>query len=172
MKKAECKKSELTPADRLAYIETHADVLARVLFIYAKLNPGIKYVQGMNEILAPIFYAFSNDQNPYFYLNLEADSYICFENLMNEIQDIFIRSKDNTETGIQTRIKNLNMILKIYDKEIHDHLKEEKVELQYFMFRWYTLFMTQEFEMPDILRIWDSILADDDKTWEELGPEF
>lgn len=58
MKQAECKKSELTPADRVAYIETHADVLARVLFIYAKLNPGIKYVQGMNEVLAVIYYCF------------------------------------------------------------------------------------------------------------------
>jgi hypothetical protein len=25
-------------------VEKHADVLARILFIYAKLNPGIKYV--------------------------------------------------------------------------------------------------------------------------------
>ena len=143
--------------------ETNADVISRILFIYGKKHPHIKYVQGMNEILAPIFYAFSNDQNPYFYLNLEADSYICFENLMNDIQDIFIRSKDNTPTGIQTKIKNLNMILKILDKEVHDHLKEENIELQYFAFRWYTLFLTQEFEMPDILRIWDSILADEDK---------
>jgi multisubunit Na+/H+ antiporter MnhB subunit len=37
-------------------IEKHFDVLARILFIYAKLNPGIGYVQGMNEVLAPIYY--------------------------------------------------------------------------------------------------------------------
>lgn len=30
--------------------------MSRILFIYAKLNPKILYVQGMNEILAPIFY--------------------------------------------------------------------------------------------------------------------
>jgi Rab-GTPase-TBC domain len=29
--------------------------------IFAKLNPGIRYVQGMNEVLAPIFYVFKND---------------------------------------------------------------------------------------------------------------
>lgn len=44
MKQAETKKAELTLDDKKYYIETHADVLARVLFIYAKLNPGIKYV--------------------------------------------------------------------------------------------------------------------------------
>ena len=35
---------EMTDQDRELYIETHADVLTRILFIYAKLNPGIKYV--------------------------------------------------------------------------------------------------------------------------------
>lgn len=30
--------------DTQNYIETHADVLHRILFIYAKLNPGIKYI--------------------------------------------------------------------------------------------------------------------------------
>jgi hypothetical protein len=32
------------------------DYMTRLLYIYAKLNPKIKYVQGMNEVLAPIFY--------------------------------------------------------------------------------------------------------------------
>lgn len=40
-------------------IEKHADVMSRILFIYAKLNPGVRYVQGMNEILAPIYYCFA-----------------------------------------------------------------------------------------------------------------
>lgn len=40
------------------YIETHADILHRILFIYAKLNPGIKYIQGMNEVLAVIYYCY------------------------------------------------------------------------------------------------------------------
>lgn len=36
-------------------------MIARILFVYAKLNPGVKYVQGMNEILAPIFFVFSSE---------------------------------------------------------------------------------------------------------------
>ena len=58
LRQAEQKKSELSVEDRANYIETHADVLARVLFVYAKLNPGIRYVQGMNEILAVLYYCF------------------------------------------------------------------------------------------------------------------
>ena len=35
--------------------------LKNVLIVFAKLNPGIRYVQGMNEILAPLFYVFKSD---------------------------------------------------------------------------------------------------------------
>ena len=41
--------------------EAHWEVVERILFIYAKLNPGQSYVQGMNEIIGPIYYTFAND---------------------------------------------------------------------------------------------------------------
>ena len=54
----EVKRADLKPHDRENYIETHADMLHRILFIYAKLNPGIKYIQGMNEVLAVLYHCF------------------------------------------------------------------------------------------------------------------
>ena len=38
------KKNDLTREDVSNYIESHSDALARVLFIYAQLNKGIRYV--------------------------------------------------------------------------------------------------------------------------------
>lgn len=35
--------------------------MKNILLVFAKLNQGIRYVQGMNEILAPIFYILRND---------------------------------------------------------------------------------------------------------------
>lgn len=43
--------------------EAHWEVVERILFIYAKLNPGIAYVQGMNEIVGPLYYTFATDPN-------------------------------------------------------------------------------------------------------------
>jgi len=37
------------------------EALKNILIIFAKLNPGVQYVQGMNEILAPLFYVLKND---------------------------------------------------------------------------------------------------------------
>ena len=39
----------------------HGDALRSILFVYSRTNAAIKYVQGMNEILAPIYYVFAHD---------------------------------------------------------------------------------------------------------------
>lgn len=41
--------------------EAHWEVVQRILFLYAKLNPGQGYVQGMNEIIGPIYYVLASD---------------------------------------------------------------------------------------------------------------
>ena len=43
--------------------EAHWEVVERILFVYSKLNSGQSYVQGMNEIIGPIYYTFANDPN-------------------------------------------------------------------------------------------------------------
>lgn len=35
--------------------------MCRALFIFAKLNPGLTYVQGMNELYAPLYYLCRHD---------------------------------------------------------------------------------------------------------------
>lgn len=102
-RQAEVKKGDLKPDDLKNYIESHADVLHRVLFIYAKLNPGIKYVQGMNEVLAVIYYCYldpnsKNEIVPKKYL--ESDLFFSFTNLMTELKDGFLRELDKEKTGI------------------------------------------------------------------------
>lgn len=143
--------------------ELNSDVLGRILFIFAILHPDIKYVQGMNELLAPIYYCFSNDSNSLFKNSVEADCFYCFENLMLEIKEIFLKEKDHTSTGIHARIKRIDSMIELVDPDLHNHFRCQHIETEYFAFRWFTLFFTQEFNMPEILRIWDSILTFTDK---------
>ncbi|XP_077211116.1 uncharacterized protein LOC143846542 isoform X4 [Tasmannia lanceolata] len=37
------------------------EAMRNILLLFAKLNPAIRYVQGMNEVLAPLYYVFSTD---------------------------------------------------------------------------------------------------------------
>lgn len=106
-KQQEVKKAHLHGDVRLNYIETHADVLSRMLFIYGKLNPGVRYVQGMNEILAVVYYCFwphEIEEDP-FLEYFESDLFACFTLLMAELRDGFLRTMDNEPSGINGKIR-------------------------------------------------------------------
>ncbi|XP_032979221.1 TBC1 domain family member 13 isoform X2 [Rhinolophus ferrumequinum] len=142
--------------------EAHWEVVERILFIYAKLNPGIAYVQGMNEIVGPLYYTFATDPNNEWKEHAEADTFFCFTNLMAEIRDNFIKSLDDSQCGITYKMEKVYSTLK--DKDVELYLKlEQNIKPQFFAFRWLTLLLSQEFLLPDVIRIWDSLFADDNR---------
>ncbi|XP_063172303.1 TBC1 domain family member 13 isoform X1 [Candoia aspera] len=143
--------------------EAHWEVVERILFIYAKLNPGIAYVQGMNEIVGPLYYTFATDPNGEWKGHAEADTFFCFTNLMSEIRDNFIKSLDDSQCGITYKMEKVYITLKEKDAELYMKLQEQNIKPQFFAFRWLTLLLSQEFLLPDVIRIWDSLFADDNR---------
>ncbi|XP_061657742.1 TBC1 domain family member 13 isoform X3 [Syngnathoides biaculeatus] len=143
--------------------EAHWEVVERILFIYAKLNPGIAYVQGMNEIVGPIYYTFATDPNSQWKEHAEADTFFCFTNLMSENRDNFIKSLDDSQCGITYKMESVYSMLKEKDVELYLKLLEQNIKPQYFTFRWLTLLLSQEFLLPDVIRIWDTLFSDQDR---------
>lgn len=143
--------------------EAHWEVVERILFIYAKLNPGQGYVQGMNEIIGPIYHAFASDPDVKFREFAEADSFFCFTNLMSEIRDFFIKTLDETDHGINTMMSMLMSRLKDFDLDVFHLFQLQDLKPQYYSFRWITLLLSQEFPLPDVLRIWDTLFSDPDR---------
>lgn len=138
----------------------HYDVLSRLLFIYAKVNPGLCYVQGMNEILAPIYYALMTDPTYTDYEQAEAEVFYCFSELMQQQRDAFCKALDPTDSGVRGRLSRLDALLRHKDEETWVHLNTVGVEPQFYALRWLLLLLTQEFEMPDVLALWDGFIAD------------
>ncbi|CAH0401903.1 unnamed protein product [Chilo suppressalis] len=141
--------------------EAHWEVVERMLFLYAKLNPGQGYVQGMNEIIGPIYHTFANDADKDNREHAEADCFFSFTNLMSEIRDFFIRTLDETESGINYMMDRLGSCLRSHDPAVWDRLELQELRPQYYSFRWLTLLLSQEFSLPDVERIWDSLFADE-----------
>ncbi|CAI9268727.1 unnamed protein product [Lactuca saligna] len=152
-----------------ASAKANQDALKNILIVYAKLNPGIRYVQGMNEILAPLFYVFKNDPNEDFVGNAEADTFFCFVELLSGVRDNFCKQLDNSVVGIRSTISKMSQLLKDHDEELWRHLEHTtKVNPQFYAFRWITLLLTQEFNFADILHIWDTLLSDPEGPQETL----
>ena len=60
--------------------QTHRDIITRILYVFSKTNKAIGYLQGMNELVAIIYYCFyrfgvDSDKD-----NAEADTFWCFFN--------------------------------------------------------------------------------------------
>lgn len=144
--------------------EAHWEVVQRLLFLYAKLNPGQSYVQGMNEIIGPIYYVLAADSDLEWRQHAEADCFFCFTNLMSDIRDFFIKTLDDSSTGIQALMIKLNNRVEEVDQAVADQLQQQGIKMQYFAFRWLSLMLSQEFSLPDVLTLWDALLTDNSRT--------
>ncbi|CAF2772691.1 unnamed protein product [Rotaria sp. Silwood2] len=148
--------------------EAHWEVVERILFVFSKLNTGQSYVQGMNEIIGPIYYTFATDPNVEWREYAEADTFYCFTNLMIHIRDNFMKVYDNSEFGIRVRMQKYLNLLKETANDIYDLFEEQNLKPEFYAFRWLTLLLSQEFHLPDVLRIWDSLFADQEENFEFL----
>ncbi|RWV85525.1 hypothetical protein BHE74_00025949 [Ensete ventricosum] len=149
--------------------KSNQEALRHILIIFAKLNPGIRYVQGMNEVLAPLFYVFRNDPDQNNAAYAEADAFFCFVELLSGFRDNFCQKLDNSVVGIRSTIAKLSELLKKHDGELWRHLEiTTKVNPQFYAFRWITLLLTQEFNFADSIHIWDTLLSDPEGPQETL----
>jgi hypothetical protein len=143
--------------------ESHRHVMARILLIYSKLNKGVAYVQGMNELLAVIYYCLYHYSPPCLKEYLESDSFRCFTFVMSELRDEYMRALDSEESGIRGQIRKISDILCRVDTEYFTFLKSNKIEMDMYALRWVMLILAQDFQIEDVIRLWDTIMSDSEK---------
>lgn len=94
--------------------------MQRLLFVFSKLNPGLQYVQGMNELVAPLYMIFKVDgAEPDDKAHAEADCFFCLVKLLtlSEVRDLYCKSLDRSTSGVQA-------VMREY-APAHFHLRRE-----------------------------------------------
>lgn len=81
--------------------------MTRILFVFARLNPKVEYVQGMNEILAPIFYVVNHGRGRV----QEAACFYMFNALMTDILELHMRDFAKQENGVHERMRHISTML-------------------------------------------------------------
>ncbi|XP_053990854.1 TBC1 domain family member 13-like [Hylaeus volcanicus] len=152
--------------------ESFSDQFARILYTYAKSNKTLKYVQGMNEMLAVIFYVIFQDNNNLQYSEQirnplqqkEADAFFCFSQLLklNNHGYCFCPCYDLHPLGIIGRVQRFSSMLKIHEPQIYDHFQNLKLSTQFFALRWILVLFSQDFPLLVVLRLWDSFISEGD----------
>lgn len=87
--------------------------MQRLLFVFSKLNPGLQYVQGMNELVAPLYMVFRVDAAAAGDAeHAEADAFFCFVKLltMSENRDLYCKSLDKSHTGVRAVLQQCALV--------------------------------------------------------------
>lgn len=150
---------------------SHRAKMSRSLFIFYKLNPGIRYVQGMNEIYAVIYYVLGSAKSKSsvdeglleaLHGDPEVLAFFGFVNIMSEFRDNFCLQLDKSKLGISGMMNRISQLLRGFDAVLWKHLEETlQLSPQLYAFRWVTTLFTQEFVLPDLVAIWDQMIAED-----------
>jgi len=151
------------------YLETQGDLgkrryaaLERILFVWSRLNQGVRYVQGMNEIIGTIFFVLANDAHREWSIHAEPDAYHLFNIIMVQMRDVYMSEMDETETGLHNRILSMMRLLSQHDPVLASHFNKMELNGSYFAVRWLTTLLGREFSLPETVRLWDSLFASTD----------
>ena len=143
--------------------EIHYDVIKRILFYFAKEHT-ISYIQGMNEIIALIYYIFANDDNPFFSRFIESDTYYCFSILVEEIEPIFKMSNTTySELFLTNQIGIINEIMEKIEPDLLNFFKEIDFSIDSFIMRWIMVLFAQEFKIDVAVNFWDRMFTQKNK---------
>ena len=135
-----------------------------MLFYFAKEH-SLSYVQGMNEIIALIYYIFANDDNPFLRRFVESDTYFCFCILVKEIEPIFrLNDISYSDLFITKQIEQINKILAKIEPDILNYFKEIEFSIDSFVMRWVMVLFAQEFKIDVAVNFWDRMFTQKNKT--------
>jgi hypothetical protein len=102
--------------------------MLRILFVHAKLHPDVSYMQGMNEILAPIVFAYGRDPDEAWALETEADAFFSFQSIIASIKILYAPApSDPSKSGVDLQMSRLMLLLRQHDPTLWQHLVSRSV---------------------------------------------
>ena len=153
------------------------EALIRILYIWSMRHPTSRYVQGINDLCAPFLLSFLGahaDMNPKAlllahtedlsivdkdqWLEVEADSYWSLCKVIDRIQNFYT----DEQPGLLNMLAKLQLIVRRIDAPLFTHLEENQIDFIKFGFRWVNCFLMREFTLDQIIRMWDTYLAQTD----------
>eukprot|EP00002_Diphylleia_rotans_P026490 TRINITY_DN5286_c0_g1_i3.p1 TRINITY_DN5286_c0_g1~~TRINITY_DN5286_c0_g1_i3.p1 ORF type:complete len:413 (+),score=80.60 TRINITY_DN5286_c0_g1_i3:55-1293(+) len=142
----------------------------RVLYVWAIRHPASGYVQGINDLLAPLFVVFlceytdfelehiDSSKIPEEHMMIaEADSFWCLSKLLDSIQDNYTFA----QPGIQRQVHRLSELMNRVENKLHEHLSSLGILYLQFAFRWMNCLLIREIPLGLVIRMWDTYLVEE-----------
>ncbi|EME47991.1 hypothetical protein DOTSEDRAFT_69807 [Dothistroma septosporum NZE10] len=124
----------------------HLEQMKDMLLTYNEYNRDLGYVQGMSDLLAPI-YAIEQD---------DAVAFWGFTKFMERMERNFLRD----QSGMRLQLLTLDQLVQLLDPKLYEHLAKVDSTNFFFFFRMLLVWFKREFEFEDILRMWEGLWTD------------
>lgn len=124
----------------------HLEQLKDLLLTYNEYNCELGYVQGMSDLLAPIYAIVQDD----------AVAFWAFQHFMDRMERNFLRD----QSGMRAQLLALNHLVQFMDPKLYAHLESADSTNFFFFFRMLLVWYKREFEWPDVLRLWETLWTD------------
>ncbi|KAL1921777.1 uncharacterized protein VTP21DRAFT_10419 [Calcarisporiella thermophila] len=124
----------------------HLEILKDILITYNFYNTDLGYVQGMSDLLAPIFAVMGN----------EVDAFWCFVGFMERMKSNFYRD----QSGMHCQLMTMDHLIQFLDPRLYKHLEKSESLNLFFIFRWLLIWFKREFAWEDVMRLWEVLWSD------------
>ena len=130
----------------LTYLEYDTPATAQHLNTLNPSPQNLGYVQGMSDLLAPLYAVFQDD----------AVAFWAFVGFMKRMARNFVRD----QSGMRVQLTTLDQLVQILDPKLYQHLQSADSTNFFFFFRMLLVWYKREFEWSDVLRLWEGLWTD------------
>lgn len=135
--------------------------LERILYVFARSNENYGYMQGFNELVAPILYVVTKakkifDEDDF---ECEAMTFYLFQNLLttSKISE-FYDTKDKA-AQLESRLNCFHNLFARLCPKLSKTFDSNNIDPFIYAFRWFNLIFAQEHDLPSLLILWDSCFS-------------
>lgn len=122
------------------------EIMKDILVTYNFYNTELGYVQGMSDLLAPIFVAMGTEEMAFW----------GFVKFMDRVQSNFFMD----QSGMHRQLDTLRALIRFMDPRLYKHFEETETTNLFFCFRWLLVWFKREFEWNDVIRLWEVLWTD------------
>ncbi|GAW19006.1 hypothetical protein ANO14919_084900 [Xylariales sp. No.14919] len=124
----------------------HMEQLKDMLLTYNEYNKDLGYVQGMSDLLAPIYAVMQDD----------AMAFWGFQRFMDRMERNFLRD----QSGMRNQLLTLDHLVLFMDPKLYAHLQKADSTNFFFFFRMLLVWYKREFKWMDTLHLWEVLWTD------------
>ncbi|ORX99752.1 RabGAP/TBC [Basidiobolus meristosporus CBS 931.73] len=125
---------------------SNLEMLKHILITYNFYNRDLGYVQGMSDLLAPLFVVMQD----------EVETFWCFVNFMERMKVNFYTD----QSGMNRQLRTLEALIRFMDPPMSRHLEQTDSSNLFFCFRWLLIWFKREFEYENVMRLWEVLWTD------------